>query len=99
VTRPGQVKLESARRLYELFAADLNPKKAPLPFDEVIAGSAQAGVQEQLQSIALYTSRIAATKKESESGHLFINGKHVPLGGVRHALSQLTAALDSYRPI
>jgi hypothetical protein len=60
----------------------MSPKKTLLSFDDVIAGVEGADFTQQLNNIHLYTTRLAATKKESEAGHLFINGKHVPLGGV-----------------
>ncbi|WWD15785.1 hypothetical protein CI109_100209 [Kwoniella shandongensis] len=76
LTAPGTVTLEHARKAYDILAAEST--KAALPFDEVIASE---DYDHHLAQTAEYMSRLLATKEESKSGHLFINGKHTLMGG------------------
>lgn len=73
---PGVVKLETVRKHYEALAASSN--KTSIPFDEVLSNDGDA---ERLQRSLSYAARLMATKAESIPGHLFINGKHTPMGG------------------
>jgi hypothetical protein len=74
---PGVVRLETARFLYDRMAA-LSTKSA-LSFEEVIA---PGSLSETLEKTGKYLHRLLATKEESPEGHLFANGKYIPMAGV-----------------
>lgn len=91
---PGIVQLDTVRQAYELAAS--RSKKPALPFEEMLS---QSDFDERLNANFKYTSRIMATKEDSASGHLFINGKHVPMSGVSAGNAEtrtdrLTTAMD-----
>lgn len=94
---PGVVQLDTVRQAYEMAAS--RSKKPALPFEEMLSLSDYA---ERLDANSKYTSRIMATKEDSTTGHLFVNGKHVPMSGVSIAMtllrfSRLTTAMDGFR--
>lgn len=70
--------MDTLRQAYEQLSND--SEKISLPFEDVVGNDAMADVLSKVQA---YTSRLLATKAESAPGHLFINGKHVLMGGVR----------------
>lgn len=74
---PGVVQIDTVRKAYE--AAASRSKKPALPFEEMLS---QSDFDDRLDANSMYTSRIMATKEDSPTGHLFINGKHVPMSGV-----------------
>lgn len=65
------VKLQLVQNAYERLQADST--KETLPFERVIASDSQANKLELAQQ---YQTRLLATKSESPSGHMFINGKY-----------------------
>ncbi|KAK4688056.1 UDP-glucose:glycoprotein glucosyltransferase, partial [Tremellales sp. Uapishka_1] len=71
---PGRIRLETVRKAYEKMAG--GSEKSSLPFDEVLATDSS-----RIQLTGKYLSRLLATPEESEPGHLFINGKHMPMSG------------------
>ena len=74
---PGKVKLDTAERAYRWISAQLD--KELLPFEQVIRLS---DLDEQMAKVESYMTRLSATREDSPVGHLFINGKHTPCGGV-----------------
>jgi hypothetical protein len=89
VAVPGVVRLETVKQAYEATAADSS--KASLSFDELLQSSE---LEEKLEANKKYTTRLMATKEDSPTGHLFINGKHFPMGGVS-GLNRLSCASSS----
>jgi hypothetical protein len=68
---PGVIKLSLAQNAYERLQAAST--KDSLAFEEVIGPNSMSEV---LQKVSSYQQRLLATKSESSSGHLFINGKY-----------------------
>jgi UDP-glucose:glycoprotein glucosyltransferase len=54
-------------------------KKPALPFDEML-GTFDFDIK--LEANNKFTSRLLATKEESPTGHIFVNGRHAPMNGV-----------------
>jgi UDP-glucose:glycoprotein glucosyltransferase len=75
---PGVGRLSLAQNAYERLQA-ASPKDT-LPFDQVIGTSS---LSEELQKVSSYQNRLLATKSESASGHMFVNGKYYPFASVR----------------
>jgi UDP-glucose:glycoprotein glucosyltransferase len=75
---PGLVRLSLAQNAYERLQA-ASPKDT-LPFDQVIGPNS---LSEELQKVSSYQTRLLATKAESPSGHMFVNGKYYPFANVR----------------
>ena len=75
--RPGLVKLETVRQEYEKLA--LSSSEESVSFDQVLISDNNL---QRLEGIQRFNSRLMATKAESPTGHIFINGKHAPMGGV-----------------
>lgn len=73
------------RYAYEMVATASG--KEHLAFDEMLSSDV---LETQLEGIKAYSDRVAATKAESESGHLFINGQHFNLNGVCICTSVMT---------
>lgn len=65
------------RRIYEKYAE--NSKKPALPFEQALTSEQDEDVMKYTEN---YMERLQATKVESPSGHLFVNGKYVPMAGV-----------------
>lgn len=74
---PGIVKQSLLQNAYERLQAD--SAKDTLPFDAVIGSDSQV---EKMELARQYQTRLLATKDESPSGHLFINGKYYPFANV-----------------
>jgi UDP-glucose:glycoprotein glucosyltransferase len=89
---PGVVELPLARNAYERLQA-ASPKDT-LPFDQVIGPSS---FSEEVQKVSSYQTRLLATKAESPSGHMFVNGKYYPFANVRELTGQYLP--DSTGPI
>jgi hypothetical protein len=70
----GVVKLSVARLAYERLQTTSD--KESLPFQSVMG-------LENLEKVSSYQNRLLATKLESATGHMFINGKHYPFSNVR----------------
>ena len=94
-SEPGVVKLSLAQNAYERLQAVST--KATLPFDRVVGASS---LSEESQKVSSYQNRLLATKSESASGHMFINGKYFVFANVSENKqgTQLTSALDEPRP-
>jgi len=75
---PGIVKLQTVRQAYEQLAA--SSSKDSVPLDEILSSDDDSS---RLEQTVKYTERLMATRDESAPGHLFINGKYAPMGGVR----------------
>jgi UDP-glucose:glycoprotein glucosyltransferase len=75
---PGVVTLPLARNAYERLQV-ASPKET-LSFDQVIG---PASLSEEVQKVSSYQVRLLATKAESPSGHMFVNGKYYPFANVR----------------
>jgi len=43
---------------------------------------ASVDLDDKLDANRKYTTRLLATKDESATGHLFVNGRHTPMSGV-----------------
>ncbi|WVQ78198.1 hypothetical protein IAT38_000281 [Cryptococcus sp. DSM 104549] len=74
-TGPGTVTLDTVRQAYESLAA--TSTKACLAFDDVLSND---DYDSHLAATDSYLTRLMATKAESPSGHLFMNGKHTTAG-------------------
>jgi UDP-glucose:glycoprotein glucosyltransferase len=89
---PGVVRLSLAQNAYERLQA-ASPKDT-LPFDQVIGTSC---LSEEVQKVSSYQTRLLATKVESPSGHMFVNGKYYPFANV--SKTDNCCLLDSTGPI
>ena len=74
---PGIVTLETLRFAYEVIAEESG--KDHISFDELVGPEYD---MESIEAIRRYTTRLAATKQESEQGHIFLNGKYFPASAV-----------------
>ena len=74
---PGVIHLSTVREAYDAAAAV--SQKPSLRFDEMLASF---DFDTKLDANSKFTSRLLATKEESPTGHLFVNGRHVPMNGV-----------------
>ena len=91
---PGLVRLSLGQNAYERLQA-ASPKDT-LPFDQVIGPNS---LSEEVQNVSAYQTRLLATKSESPSGHMFINGKYYPFANVSktagHRLRYSTGPISS----
>lgn len=74
---------------YERLQADST--KDSLPFERVIASDSEA---DKTELASQYQTRLLATKGESPSGHLFINGKYYAFVNVSAAYMCSTTHTD-----
>ena len=91
-SEPDVVRLSLAQNAYERLQAANS--KDTLPFDQVIGS---ASLSEEVQKVSSYQTRLLATKAESLSGHMFVNGKYYPFANVREILGHCLR--DSTGPI
>jgi hypothetical protein len=84
-SNPGIVSMEMVRHFYDQVAAE-ETKKTPLSFDELLVAE---DLDEQLEFVTEYATRLLATKEESAPGHLFINGKWLAMSGVSLVSAQM----------
>lgn len=80
---PGVVKLSLAQNAYERLQS-ASPKDS-LPFDQVIGSNS---LSEEVQKVSSYQTRLLATKSESPTGHMFVNGKYFPFANVSEITDQ-----------
>ncbi|EIW69539.1 hypothetical protein TREMEDRAFT_44060 [Tremella mesenterica DSM 1558] len=73
---PATVRLEVVERVYNWAA--MQSDKESLPFSQVLESHE---FDPQFKALQTYTERVAALKEDAPSGHLFLNGKHIPLNG------------------
>lgn len=78
---PGVISLSIVQQTYDMIA-DLS-KKPALPFNEMLASFDS---DSKLEANRNFTSRLLATKEESPTGHLFVNGRHTPMSGVSYTV-------------
>lgn len=86
------VKLDTVREAYESVAESRS--KPSISFDELLSSS---DFDDKLDSSSKYMKRLLATKEESATGHLFINGKHYPMTAVSLPGSSTERTLTLYR--
>ena len=93
-SEPDVVRLSFAQNAYERLQAANS--KDTLPFDQVIG---PASLSEEVQKVSSYQTRLLATKAESLSGHMFVNGKYYPFANVceilGHCLRDSTGPISS----
>ena len=74
---PGIIQLSVVRQAYDAIAQD--SQKPALSFEDMLAS---VDLDDKLDANRKYTTRLLATKDESATGHLFVNGRHTPMSGV-----------------
>ena len=75
-------------------------KAKALSFDDITQSK---DYEDVISAIKSYNERLFATKAESPTGHLFVNGKHVEMNGVSKSMyscqfTLLTPAMAGIRP-